>query len=165
MHYQAKTRDTVPQIPKYESTIHQVDDSHHEDMSQQLMEKIRLLQQQYTLRCGAEKQQVTEICIAINRELQIWKDRHSALLRDVKISEVSGSEEEGEDADWVMDSFLSRLSATISKSIRQVVVPGSPLFSTPYTDKIVYHFFQISGHNVSIFYQLYHQLLTIYTEL
>lgn len=126
-------------------------------------DRIRVLERSYSLHCSADSDSSKNpLCKEILKDLQVWVDRHTRLLRDVKSDEIKGSEEEGEDADWVMDNFLSHLSGSISKSIRQVLVPGSPLYSIPYTEKIVYHFFQITSHEVSLFNSFFILFINFY---
>ncbi len=48
----------------------------------------------------------------------------------------------------MLDNFLSRLGAVISRTISHIITPPSPLFPAYYTPRVTFHFFLISNHQV-----------------
>eukprot|EP01114_Cavostelium_apophysatum_P019136 TRINITY_DN6079_c0_g1_i2.p1 TRINITY_DN6079_c0_g1~~TRINITY_DN6079_c0_g1_i2.p1 ORF type:complete len:413 (+),score=113.23 TRINITY_DN6079_c0_g1_i2:1714-2952(+) len=45
-----------------------------------------------------------------------------------------------------MDDFLSHLGSTIAMSLKHLVVPSSPLFETPYAERVTFHLFILRTH-------------------
>lgn len=119
-------------------------------MRTSIVKKIAAMHKVFTLKCVHEATRDPKICAELDKEIQSWDERLKKLSRNIIIEkkEIEGSEEEGMDADPIIDDFVSRLSATISNGIRQIIVPGSPLYPVPYTTKIVYDFYLIKTHNV-----------------
>ena len=150
---QARTRYSKPEVP-LASKMYGSNSTKNilaENIEKKFNKQLEQLQEMYTLHCsGLTSEELVEkkICSEIQKEfkalqLRIYK------TRDLFVDKILTSDEhEGEDANWLLESFLSQVSATISSSIRQVFVPGSPLYPTYYSEKIVYHFFIISNHNV-----------------
>lgn len=143
-----RTHQTVPEVPEYEQVHHDMDKEHAGQIHDMVLGKLRNIRQLYSMKCSDQAAQTTALCRQYSKELHNWEERYRVLREHIaQEEEVEGSEEEGEDADWVMENFLSRLSALIAQTLRQVIVPGAPLYDTPYSRRIVYHMYFISSHN------------------
>ena len=149
--FKTRTNETVPRVPLYNKVRH--DTTKKEDVEglhDVVLEKVRNIRYLYSSKCSSNEAAETKECKDYKRELVEWERSYEDLRERLAKSskDVEGSDEEGEGADWVMEMFLSRLAATISSSLRQVIVPGAPLYPTPYHPHLIYHFYQISSHSV-----------------
>jgi hypothetical protein len=57
---------------------------------------------------------------------------------------------EGSGASLLLDNFLSQLGGTISLTLRQLIVPPTPLFPASFAERVTFHMFLIYNHKVSV---------------
>eukprot|EP00011_Vannellida_sp_DIVA3-517-6-12_P000702 CAMPEP_0114619546 /NCGR_PEP_ID=MMETSP0168-20121206/8268_1 /TAXON_ID=95228 ORGANISM="Vannella sp., Strain DIVA3 517/6/12" /NCGR_SAMPLE_ID=MMETSP0168 /ASSEMBLY_ACC=CAM_ASM_000044 /LENGTH=924 /DNA_ID=CAMNT_0001830715 /DNA_START=34 /DNA_END=2805 /DNA_ORIENTATION=+ len=147
-----RTYDTVGRVPKYGSHKHrQEEEEHmgeHEEEVAALQARLVKGQLQYTqFECAVK---ATADCIILKQRLDEMSDQLAELVGTAKgadnVAEAfQGTAHEGEGMDAVMDSFLSRTSALISKTLRHLVVPAAPLKEVQYAPKVVFQLFLLTA--------------------
>jgi len=144
-----RTEDTVPKVPTksiLQAEVTNIDFTkpqevpNSEDRYNLYKAESSLLQAYWEQYCTNVDAQAGPFCTDLKKVLSMRKgDSSSSPI-------IGGIEGEGANASIIMDEFLSQLGSTISMSLNHLVIPPSPLFSTPYYEHVTFHIFILKNH-------------------
>lgn len=116
-----------------------------EDRYKEYIFELTLLQSYYDQLCSQDQRYQSEkLCNDLQSRISKLKNP-SELSSTDSLPIISGGDEEGLHSSMLLDDVLSRLSSIVSSSIRHIFLPASPLYRTPFAERIIFHFFEISN--------------------
>jgi hypothetical protein len=146
----SKTVNSKPAVPRLNHAEHHVNeefgtiDSDDEDSDS--ADQIRQSNTQYLQNIAKKYEQY---CSETAREEEfnllcaVWR---AALDKHMSVQDLIGEAHEGDHGEAVTDQFLSKLGAFVSHAYQHVFVPPSPLYDTPFSERVVFDFYLVADH-------------------